>query len=232
MLAKNLGKEYGMDGFGPLADIEGGSSMKAVRVVQKGTQKNDDGTLIFKSDYELLFRMRKSAKGWMARSRDANLRAFNTFKDAWNSTKKERQDAPLYLVNTSYFNVDRNKIGDNLEIIERILNSKGVESLRSAVTGEVVKINYSELFANPPFDLKHFLPTDFDRRANLSRTVASTDGKTKVQVNYRNYGFGEPTKWRVEEYKKYFPSVQNSDDIPRTMRVLSHATGGWLKFPN
>lgn len=146
---------------------------------------------------------------------------------AWELSSSERKDENFYAFNTNYINVNRDEIEENLRILNRVIMSKETESLRSGVTGEVVQLNYSKLFLSPPKDLKVFLPTQFDKKANASREVTLADGKKKT-LTYRNYAEGSAIGWDVKQFEAYFPSVKGNADVYRTVRVLNHIQGNWL----
>lgn len=96
-----------------------------------------------------------------------------------------------------------------------IINKENVV-LRSWVTGDMISINLPKFYTNPPRDLKVFLPTSFDTNA---KKFFKYNGKELV-----NYRYGMPSEWNVQEWSKYFPSVQNNDDIKRLTKVLSRSS--------
>ncbi|MFZ4713382.1 MAG: hypothetical protein ACOYL6_06710 [Bacteriovoracaceae bacterium] len=212
---KDLGSLYGFDGFGLFNAVDGVSAKKVSRVLNKRAFKN---TATIMSD----------GKFWMSKAYDNSQNAIRSLKKAWSNSANTRSDENFYLFNTGYLNVNRDEIEQNLQIMDRVVTSQGVESLRSAVTGEVVQVNYKNLFIDPPKDLKAFLPTGFDEKSTISRKIAVA-GKEAV-VTYRNYAEGSPTAWNVEAFEPYFPSIKKNSDVYKTVRVLSHAGGNWLSL--
>ena len=215
-LYKEIGFLYGFDGFGLFNRIDGVSAEKVSKVMRKA-DFSSTGTLIQDGDK------------WMAYAYGATQKSLKRLIDAWNLTSDERKNENLYAFNIGFVNVNRDEVEENLKILNRVVSSKGVESLRSAVTGEVVQINYSKLFSSPPRDLKAFLPNQFDKNKNASREVTLADG-TKKMLNYRNYAQGSAIAWDVKKFEDYFPSVKTNDDIYRTVRVLNHIQGNWLSI--
>jgi hypothetical protein len=215
-LYKEVGFLYGFDGFGIFNRIDGVSAEKVSKVMKKA-EFAETGTLIPDGDK------------WMAYAYSATQKSLKRLIDAWNLTSDDRKNENLYAFNMGFVNVNRDEVEDNLKILNRVISSKGTESLRSAVTGEVVQVNYSKLFSSPPKDLKAFLPTQFDKNKNSSREVTLTDG-TKKTLNYRNYAQGSASGWDVKKYETYFPSIKSNDDVYRTVRVLNHIQGNWLSI--
>jgi hypothetical protein len=213
LLSKDIGFLYGLDGFG-LNAVDGVSAKKVAKVIRKPAFAAT-GTI-----------MPDGAK-WMKVALEASQKSFGRFKRAWNYSTNSRQNESFYVINTDYLNVNREKIEQNLEVVDRIMTSKGTESLRSAVTGEVIQINYKSFYTNPPKDLKAFLPVKFEENEQMTRTIAMSDKSTKP-LTYRNYSFGRATGWNTSAFKTYFPHVNSSEDITMTLRVLSHAGGNWL----
>lgn len=213
-LSKDIGFLYGFDGFGVFKDIEGVSAEKIAKVFKNKT-------------YATIGTLMPDGKPWMAYAYKSSLRSLKIFSLAWNLSADERKEENLYLVNTGFINVNREKIAENLQLLNRVISSQGAESLRSAVTGEVIQVNYSKIFLDPPSDLKVFLPTDFDHRSKISRKIATSNGGEK-SLTYRNYAEGSPKKWNLNHYKNYFPSTETNDDIFRITRVISHVQGNWL----
>lgn len=213
LLSKDIGFLYGLDGFG-LNAVDGVSAKKVAKVIRKPAF-SQTGTLL------------PDGAKWMKVALEASMKSFGRFKRAWNYSANSRQNESFYVINTDYLNVNRDKIEQNLEVVDRIMSSKGVESLRSAVTGEIIQVNYKNFYLNPPKDLKAFLPVKFDETEQTTRYIAMSDN-SKKPLTYRNYSFGRATGWNTSAFKAYFPHVNSSEDITMTLRVLSHAGGNWL----
>ncbi len=213
-LYKEVGFLYGFDGFGLFNRIDGVSAEKVAKVMRKPAFANT-GTLMPDGDK------------WMNYAYQTSQKSLKRLSMAWELSSSERKDENLYAFNTNFINVNRDEVEENLRILNRVIMSKDTESLRSGVTGEVVQVNYSKLFLSPPKDLKVFLPTQFDKKANASREVTLANGSKKT-LTYRNYAEGSATGWNVKQYETYFPSVKANDDVYRTVRVLNHIQGNWL----
>lgn len=213
-LYKEVGFLYGFDGFGLFNRIDGVSAEKVSKVMRKPEFKIT-GTLIVDGGQ------------WMEYAYRSTQKSIKRLIVAWNLSSSERKDENLYAFNTGFINVNRDEVEENLKIINRVVTSKEVESLRSAVTGEIVQLNFSKLFNSPPKDLKAFLPTSFDQKKNSSRSVVLADGSTKT-ISYRNFAQGSANGWDLKEFENYFPSVKSNDDVYRTLRVLNHIQGNWL----
>lgn len=212
-LSREVGELYGFDGFGFNA-VNGVSAEKITKVIRKPMFKNT-GTLM------------TDGATWMGKAYEANQKAIGRVKRAWNFSANVRDNEQFYVFNTGYLNVNREEIEQNLELIDRVVNSQGVESLRSAVTGEVIQVNYRALFTNPPQDLKAFLPNKFESKATLTKNVTLSNNKVK-KLTYRNYSEGKPIGWNTGAFQAYFPHINDNNDVDRTVRVLSHAGGNWL----
>ncbi len=215
-LYKEIGFLYGLDGFGIFNKVDGVSAEKVSKIVSAAKYSNL-GTLL------------SNGKTWVNFSYQMSLRSLDYFNEAWKNSGEERKSASSFVINTDFLNVDRNAVTENLEIATRIMKSSETEALRSVVTGEVIQVNYKELFSNPPKDLKIFLPVGFEKGREVSRTVASGPGKGKV-LKFRNYAEGRAIKFKTEFFAPYFPNIKSQEDVFKTRRVLSHLQGDWLKL--
>lgn len=212
-LAKDTGKLYGFDGFG-FSSVEGVSAQKMTKVMKMGAFKN---TAVLMPD----------GQQWMKVAYEATKKSIGRIKRAWNYSASLRNDEKTYVFNVGFLNINREEIEQNLELMERVVMSQGIESMRSAVTGEIVQVNFRNIFINPPKDLKAFLPSRFEIGATKVRSVKMADGTSK-KLTYRNYEEGRAIGWNTGAFTPYFPSVNADADIERTLRVLSHAGGNWL----
>lgn len=211
---KDVGVLFGFDGFGLFNNIDGVSAEKVAKVIRK-------------SDYQKTGTLLDGGKEWMMYAYQASQKSVKRMNVAWEQTSSERKEEGFYMVNTGFFNVSREKMNENINIINRVVFSSGVETLRSAVTGEMIQLNYSELYKNPPTDLKSFLPTDFERENKVSRKISSGVGMGQM-ITYRNFSDGSATSYNLQSFKSYVPSIKTQDDVNRSLRVLSHIQGNWL----
>jgi hypothetical protein len=92
----------------------------------------------------------------------------------------------------------------------------GRAKLRSPVTGEVVTVNASAFFLNPPRDLKMMLPSKFE-------TGAPYIGKGLLQ--WKNYRRGRSVGWRTDTYAGIFPDASVPEDVAKASRVLRQSLG-------
>jgi hypothetical protein len=215
-LYKEVGFLYGLDGFGLFNKIDGVSAEKVSKVIRK-PQYAYTGILL------------ADGKDWMKYAYNNSKSALQRLNRAWELSSDDRKNENLYTFNLGYLNVNRSEIEENLKIAKRIVMSSDVESVRSAVTGEVAQVNYSKIFLDPPKDMKAFLPVSFDKKDQAKRVVSLKDGSQKT-ISYRNYAFGSPKGWDVEKITPYFPSVKSNEDVFRTIRVMNHVQGNWLSI--
>lgn len=215
-LYKEVGFLYGLDGFGFFKKVDGVSAEKVSKVIRK-PQFTSTGMLL------------ADGKDWMGYAYRNSRSALQRLNRAWELSSDDRKNENLYTFNLGYLNVNRSEIEENLKIAKRVVMSSDVESLRSAVTGEVAQVNYSKIFLDPPADMKTFLPVSFDKKDQTKRVVTLKNGSTKT-ISYRNYAFGSPTGWDVKKIAPYFPSVKSNDDVFRTIRVMNHVQGNWLSI--
>ena len=109
------------------------------------------------------------------------------------------------------------------ENLVNVVNGDGA-ALRSDITGEVVQVNLSKFYTNPPANLADLLPITFDDRKQL------TDGG----ITFRNFYQGTPLLWNYPVYANYIPSIKPDatnaagTDLRPTVRILSQAWGGWM----
>jgi hypothetical protein len=214
-LSADIGKLYGIDGWGLMNSVDGVSAKKITRAIQGHEQI---GSILPEGNTAM--RQALMASRWATTYAWA----------AWQASSKERKDENLYAIDSGYWRVNRADIEHNLEIAYRIINSKAPEKIRSSVTGEVIEINYSKIFLNPPSNLQKFLPTGFDEKAKVTRKALTKMGGPTKDITYRNYAEGSPEAWNISAYNPYFPSITQNDDVFRTLRVLSHAGGNWLNI--
>lgn len=108
-------------------------------------------------------------------------------------------------------------INTGFENLESMIEGTGVKS--AVVAGEVVDVNLTKFFTDPPDSMLAFLPTRFVEGKN----EAVLHGKT-----YRDLTIGTPNGWNTSVYQKYFPSVKSDDDVKAAARILSQSWGGWV----
>jgi hypothetical protein len=115
----------------------------------------------------------------------------------------------------------RGDVDAKLKELEALMGGRA--KLRSPVTGEVVTVNVSAFFLNPPQDLKMMLPNKFEAGAPYL-------GKGLLQ--WKNYRRGRSLGWRPEVYAGIFPDAAVAEDVAKAARVLRHSAGaGTLMLP-
>jgi hypothetical protein len=128
-----------------------------------------------------------------------------------------------------------NRIDTNAEIIERVV--LGETSLRSDITGEVIKVNFPSLFLYPSKDLKNFAPTGFEDESNGKQKFINKTILDK-RISYRNYFYGRAILWDLNSYKisnkgdvsqrGLFPEISDGKQVSNYVRILNQATGSSL----
>lgn len=90
-----------------------------------------------------------------------------------------------------------------------------------------------------PRDLKKFFPTNYQggedeftakntSDTELANLINEAHKNSNIKFNVRNYLKGAPNQWDIDEYKKYFPEVKDSQGVINAAQVLSEAWGGWI----
>ncbi|MBY0517831.1 MAG: hypothetical protein K2P81_13050 [Bacteriovoracaceae bacterium] len=211
-LFQDMGKLYGVDGF--LSEVDGAPSSKRTNVLRKSTYKNY-GTLL------------PDGQEWMAQSFHHLQESVRLTAMVWDQIKRE--DRPLteaFLFDTSFARAYER--GSDLSIENMLAIVEGPAQIRSAITGEMVKVDLPAFYKNPPQDLKAFLPTAFVEGSEW-KEMSLKDASGKVQtVKYRNYEIGRANNWDAQTYKQIFPDVKTGKDIPASVRVLSQSWGSWM----
>ncbi len=212
-LYREVGFVNGLDGFGPF-DANGVSTEKIVKVLKQ-------------KKFSQTFTLLPDGKEWMQYSYKASLKSINKASLAWELSSQGRKDEDYYVFDNRYLDLDRDEATENLTMVKRIMTAKGPESLRSGVTGEVIQIDYAKFYMEPVQDMKTFLPVSFESGSQMTRSVKLANGQTK-SIAYRNYHEGSAKEFNISAFEKYFPNVNSSEDVRKTMRVLSHVQGNWL----
>jgi len=217
-LSKEIGMVFGVDTLKFVTGSDGVSVKNIVDVLKK-------------SDFINVGKLYTDGGPWMAKALEASRSSITYVKSAWNQSKNSRENNEDFLINTGLFNVNRETVRKNIDIVSRVILSSGTESLRSSVSGEVASINYSAFFTNPPADLKSFLPIDFDKSETVTKPMRTIAGQTSNET-YRNYLFGAPTKWNTGFLATYYPGIQKDTDINKYLRVFGQMAGTWVAFTN
>ncbi len=199
---EKLGFLYGFDGF--KFGVEGGPARDRVEVIKK--LKN---YLVLRDP------------AWMKLSfkhlQESTWRAGLVWQELKDKPRSNRM-----VFRNAVFSAWNREIDLNFGTMESLMKGKTV--VRSAITGETLTVDLQAFFDNPPQDLKALLPTAFEEGPKM---IKKGSGAFKGE-KYRNYFEGQATAWNVELYKKYFPDLKSSGDIPSAYRILTQAWGGGL----
>lgn len=221
-LFKDVGFLYGLDGF---KSVVTGSTV----VGMDGVSAADVVPVIRSKKYDKLGTLLPNGVKWMEKAHEGIKKAVQIADTALSNVSEDRIKNQDFIGSQLLSELDRRDPRNGLKLLLRIVESEKEESLKSAVNGDIVTINFRKLFYQPPNDLKDFLPTKdgFETKKNDSRVIAKGPGKGET-LPYRNYKEGMPKTFDYEHYNMYFPSVKNNDDVFKAGRVLSHQGGSWL----
>ncbi len=208
-LVKETGMLYGFDGW-LLTVVDGVTAAEVEKVLRDPKHKNL-WTLIKENGF---------GEKAMAESLRLTRSAVSRLTKSWERIKARPNGSP-YTIPMKLVHIDLDRSDSYVENLNKIVNGQQV---RSAVTGEVAKIDFDKLFSPPPEDLKALYPSDFDKRRVLDVKL-KLKGGGESRFPYRNYAHGTPTAWKLKEYQKFAP-VSSDADVARTLRVLSHTVGG------
>ncbi len=209
---KDMGKLYGIDGF--FSSVDGAPSYKRVKIAEK-------------KKYENLFKLTESGGDFMGQSLK-HIQESVKFLRIIHDELKNRPANTFQRINPVRVTAWEREINSGLDTIEAIVS--GPTELRSAITGEVIQVNFPEFYLNPPKDLKKLLPIDWDIEnkkvsSGLKRFQMNKNKREFLDIKYRNYHWGSPTKWNGKGYKRYFPSIKDDSDIPRHIRIFRQSLG-------
>lgn len=139
---------------------------------------------------------------------------------AWDELQKNSNNAQFFnnILDPRAFMPFQRTINASLDNMKSLMSGAGIKS--AMINGKPVEVDFEGFFSHPPEDLKLFLPVSYDEGPSTKTDPAT--GKS-----YRNYLQGSPIGWRVGEYQKYFPNVNDSGDIKDAARVMSQSWGGW-----
>lgn len=205
-LTKDIGKLYGVDGFA-FTNVEGVPSYRIVKAVSK---------------YSDIFTIKDGAGEHMKLS---FLHLQEGVRQLRLSREELRNESPnqLFLLNPARIDPWDENFEKQMVNIECVIEDSSDDSkacpVRSAITGEVVVVDLKSFYNNPPKDLKSFMPTSWD----IGKKEITNK---KLNVNYPNYFWGQPTAWNTSAYKTYFPEIKDGDDLKKYVRVLRQAFGG------
>jgi hypothetical protein len=210
-LASDLGRLVGVDGFGP-EGVTGLTAEKRSRAFQK---------------YKAYGTRYSTAEPWMALSLTHLKESVRWIRIWWNEIENRPANRNFVFNAVLFREMDR-EIGLSLDNIEALVNGKA--QIRSNITGETLLVDLPSLYTNPPADLKVFLPNQFRSGPQaLSMTVKNPSGEGTQKVSYRDYGIGQATQWNVPAYTNSFlPEAKSSEDIKRSLRILSQSWGAWF----
>tara|TARA_R110002072_G_scaffold276051_1_gene437322 strand:+ start:50107 stop:51609 length:1503 start_codon:yes stop_codon:yes gene_type:complete len=207
-LSKDIGKLYGVDGFfGGANSREGAPSYKVSKQVNK---------------YKDLYTINDMGQTYMELSFKHLQEGVRQLRLAREELRNEAPNR-LFVLNTGRLDPwDENfeKTMANIECaIEDVDGDSKVCSVRSAITGETVKVDLRKFYYNPPTDMKDLMPIAWD-------TEKTKIKNKKLGVSYPNYFWGLPTKWNAKAYSNYFPEAGANSDMRKYVRVMRQSWGG------
>ena len=203
-----VGRIYGVDGF--LDGVQGAPAKQRVTVLKE----NKDIFLLKKNGPENMKRALSMLKASVEYAHDAKIQL------------KKRGGNEQYVLDATFLKDLDRRAELSYEVQSRML--KGPTYIHSQVTGNAIKVNLPEFYNNPPADLKVFLPTGFQGGSRDLPASVKIAG-SQQSVNYRNYHEGEANAWNIPEYKKYFPEVENSDELRNSTALnIAQAYGGFM----
>lgn len=209
-LIKDIAKLYGYDSFFSPVD---GVNAKKISSVWREKKYRSLLTLRQNGDKNMMTAYKHMKEG----SRHLQL--------AW-SELRDRNDANTAFIRAAIFAPFTQIIDSQVESLENIMS--GRTSIRSDVTGEMVAVDVPNWYANPPQDLKAFLPTGFDTAPNMQNyQVTMKNGKTK-NVEFRNYFSGRATDWNVGAYRTLLPELSKGSDVSHAMKILNQSFSGMV----
>jgi hypothetical protein len=172
-----------------------------------------------------LFNLIPGGGALMATSKSALVSSVRFARLSWESLKKSgSSDRGDFLFDPRVVIPFNRILGVSFETLDDLLSDQGVKS--TVVAGEMVKINLSEFYKNPPQQLSELYPVTFKD---------GPDEKVKNIKNqplkYRDYSVGRSLAWKGSAYQRYFPDIKidsngQTSDVPNYARILSQTWGG------
>ena len=206
-LSKAVGKMYGIDGWDRGREIEGVPSYRVMKAVSK---------------YPNIFTLRDGKQTYMEQS---FLHLRESIRQIRLAREEVRNESPnrLFLLNSERIDPWSENFEKQMAVAECLVglesDEPGICPVKSAITGEVVKVNLAGFYYNPPKDLKSLMPTEWNIKEK------SMNNKS-LKVKYPNYFWGMPTNWNKKAYQNYFPEIGKGTDVIKHVRVLRQAYGG------
>jgi hypothetical protein len=196
----------GIYGFQQTFNVSGATAADRKRVLQKF-----NGKLFYMND-------EKTGKAWMSSALKNLKEGVHEARLSWLAVNEYDHSGSVNMFfDPRVFSPFGRMINTGFENMEAMITGSGVKS--AVVSGQVVDVNLTKFFTEPPRNLLDFLPIGFEPGdAELFK-----DGK-----KYRNYIVGSPKKWKVDVYQKYCPSVHTDEEVKGAARILSQAWGGWV----
>lgn len=222
-LQTELGKLYVQDAFPSLFT----NSFREVDGVN--IQKRANKIRSFPNTFILY----KDGETYLSKAWDRLVRSIQELNLVWTEVK-DKPENQRNVINPAFLNAFRRGTDQTLEAWNSVI--KGPADLRSRLTARTVKFDLRSFYKHPVEDLKTLLPVQFDdsssqfvenkfntfvRDASFNRVRAP-----KRYTKYRNWYYGEATKWDESAWKKIFPELKSSEEIPQYLRTMNQAWGG------
>ena len=208
-----MGKLIGMDGF-LFSSVTGMSAKDRSEVICPNRSPQN---LSCGGEFSKLFTRRNKVNLSKALQNLEN--SVRLAEEAWTLTKDrtDRSFADFQLLDPARI-IPWARINDHtLARIRQFVNGNG---LRSSVTGRVIRFDIKKFYANPPQDMKVFLPTMWDS----SKRRFTISGINDV----RNYEYGMSVRWDEKAYNRYFADITEGTEVPGVLTDMAQAWGGWV----
>lgn len=131
-----------------------------------------------------------------------------------SSAELSSEEARHSLINPRLESIFQARTEKALKKRAELLSQSNVQ-LNNWATGDIISVNATKFYTNPPADLKSFLPTAFN--TSVPKRYRNQDGQI-----YTNFEYGLPTAWNLQVWKEYFPSITSQEDIRKISRTLKN----------
>ncbi len=219
-LLKSIGKKFGIASTGVDVNTMNVSAATTLITGIDGISAKERFAML--SSKPNLFVLMPDGKIRMQYSYEALKSAARAARISWEETKKLGPNEEN-LFDPRAIQPFSRILGASFENVDTLFQGQGAQS--SLLGGEVIKLDISAFFNNPPQRLSELYPVKFvDGPKSLSTNV---NGE---KVKFRNYKDGMASDWNYSVYKKYFPEIKSNDgktttEVSRYARILSQTWG-------
>lgn len=203
---KEIASLYGYDSA-LFSEVDGVTAKKIQNVLMKPKYKN-------------LFVLRPNGAQNMASAYKHMKESTRLGLISWTETRDRGADEND-LFNSEFVTAMTTRVDRNAEIIERVM--MGPTTLRSDLTGEVIDVNFPNLYLNPIKDLKSLAPIAFEEGPKHINKLISNK-----KFQFRNYFYGRAIKWNESAYRNIFPELKSGENVSNYVRILNQSSGSEL----